>query len=117
MPLQYVVHLRDDLFGCDCDFAAVHNLLVHAPVTHGVPFETLLPRADALMEAVPVSRLKTMCDETLTDLIAADQCVVPTVTQLDTVISQLRAFHLSLAGLRCCRGRTTCGRTWTPTGC
>lgn len=71
--LQYVVHLRDELFGCDCDFAAVHNLLVHAPATHGVPFETLLPCADELMEAVPVARLKTMCDETLTDLIAADK--------------------------------------------
>lgn len=68
-----MVYLRDELLSGDCDFAAVHNLLVHAPARHGFPFELLLARADELFEQVPVSRLKTLCDPEVRELIAANK--------------------------------------------
>ena len=52
--------LRQDILSSECDFATLHNLLVHAPSTHGVPFEELLPQADALFERCPPASLALM---------------------------------------------------------
>ncbi len=65
--------LRDELLKGECDFAAIHNLLVHAPAKHGFPFETLLQRADELLLMIPVNRLKTLCDRELLDLIISNK--------------------------------------------
>lgn len=58
---------------CECDFAALHNLLVHAPNTFGFPFEKILPRADEFFEKIPINKLKTLCDGELLKLIVNNQ--------------------------------------------
>ena len=67
--LQYVVYLRKDILACECDFAVVYSLLVHAPDTHGFPFEELLPLADDLFRRIPPHQLGAKCDEELQELI------------------------------------------------
>jgi len=53
----YLLHLRTEILECECDFASLHNLLVHAPATFGVPFEALLQRADSLLVSSPPALL------------------------------------------------------------
>ena len=68
-----MIHLREELLQGECDFAAVHNLLVHAPARQGFPFEALLRSADDMFDKLPVNRLRTLCDAEVQSLIASNK--------------------------------------------
>jgi len=63
------MHLREEILACECDFAAVHNVLVRAPSKLGFPVEEILASADVLFARTPVSRLKSLCDLELQKLV------------------------------------------------
>jgi hypothetical protein len=57
---QLVIHFRQHIFRCECDFAALHNMLTLLPRKNGLPLEEILPRADELFATVPPSKLMLM---------------------------------------------------------
>lgn len=66
---QYVVSLKKEIMKVECEFAAVYNVLVHAPSQYGFDFENLLPLADDLFRRIPPHKLGPQCDSELTQLI------------------------------------------------
>ena len=67
--LKYVVSLKKEIMKVECDFAAIYNVLVHAPNTCGFDFGNLLPLADDLFRRIPPHKLGPKCDSELTQLI------------------------------------------------
>ena len=81
--LQYVIELREQILSTPCDFATLHNLLVHAP-TGGLtkqqiilmqhlqqpfPMASVVARAYDIFERFPLRRLRSRCSDELVDLI------------------------------------------------
>jgi hypothetical protein len=66
--LQTVIKLRSEVLACECDFASLHNLLVHSP-ERGLPFEDMLTIADDMMTSIPPSKLFQLADDETKSLI------------------------------------------------
>lgn len=58
---QLVLHYRDEVLECDCEFSSLHNLLVHLTKrSGGIPFEAVLTQADHWMTVIPPRALKAV---------------------------------------------------------
>lgn len=60
-----VLYYKDDILKCDCEFATLHNFLVHLPDKYDIPFEKLLTMADDLMIKVPPDAIKNIATNEL----------------------------------------------------
>lgn len=60
-----LIHCREEIFRCPCDFASLHNCIVHLFDGPGFPFEELLPVTDELMTLFTPTRLKALAAEEL----------------------------------------------------
>ena len=77
LAAAYLLHLRDAILQEDCDFATLHNFLVHAPENVGVPVEALLPVADRLLAMLPPDRLvRAVLDQRITALVKRQRVVM-----------------------------------------
>lgn len=89
LSAAYLLHLKDDILKEECDFATLHNFLVHAPEVMGVPFEILLPIADSLMVALPPSQLQRF---------VTDPAALSLIQDQKVVMLQNRTYHSKLTG-------------------
>lgn len=82
----YIIGMRDSIFNVDCEFAELHNFLVHAPRDEGFEWEGTLALADRLLSKLPIHELLSKCDESVWQLIkenkVEDVCVYPCYTPL-----------------------------------
>ena len=60
-----VLNNREEILKCDCDFATLHNFLVHLPDKFDIPFDKLLILADELMVKVPPDAIKNIATNDL----------------------------------------------------
>ena len=64
-----VLNNREEILKCDCDFATLHNFLVHLPDKFDIPFDKLLILADELMVKVPPDAIKNIATNDLRNLL------------------------------------------------
>eukprot|EP01038_Epipyxis_sp_PR26KG_P009667 gene9667-13016_t len=76
LSAAYILHLRDGILACECDFAELHNYLVNAPEQCGIPFEDILIVADKLADEYPISKLKFACDRQLVSIIDSNRVAI-----------------------------------------
>jgi hypothetical protein len=68
-----VINIRVNVLECECDFASLYDLLVHAPAVHGISFEKLLIIADNLIVKIPPDKLRRLSNEDLKHMIDCGQ--------------------------------------------
>jgi hypothetical protein len=64
-----VISIREDVLECECDFASLYDLLVHAPAVHGIFFEKLLMIADNLILKITPDKLRRLSNKDLKHMI------------------------------------------------
>lgn len=53
----YVLHNKEAILSCECDFAVLHNMIVNMPKKLGIPFEDIMKQADMLINQIPIGRI------------------------------------------------------------
>lgn len=66
----YVLHFKNEILECECDFATVHSFLTRMPKTHGVPVEDIIKYADQIFGRTSPSLLKSLASSELKDVIS-----------------------------------------------
>ncbi len=64
------------MLSTECEFSALHNLLVHLPSSHPFPIDELLLLADELMLLVPVKSLVDIGDDEIRHLVVNTRLVL-----------------------------------------
>ena len=67
-----VISIRELVLECECDFASVFDLLVHAPVKIGISAEDLITLADNILIIFPPEKLKKAADAEVRKIIDRD---------------------------------------------
>ena len=67
-----VISVREVVLGCECDFASVFDLLVHAPVKIGISIEDLITLADNILIIFPPEKLRKAVDAEVKRIIDRD---------------------------------------------
>jgi hypothetical protein len=67
-----VISVREMVLECECDFASVFDLLVHAPVKIGISIEDLITLADNIMFIFPPEKLRKTVDAEVRKIIDRD---------------------------------------------
>lgn len=67
-----VISVREVVLECECDFASVFDLLVHAPVKIGISIEDLITLADNILIIFPPEKLRKAVDAEVKRIIDRD---------------------------------------------
>lgn len=67
-----VISVREVVLECECDFASVFDLLVHAPVKIGISIEDLITLADNILIIFPPEKLRKSVDVEVKRIIDRD---------------------------------------------
>lgn len=67
-----VISVREVVLECECDFASVFDLLVHAPVKIGISIEDLITLADNILIIFPPEKLRKAVDVEVKRIIDRD---------------------------------------------
>ena len=67
-----VISVREVVLECECDFASVFDLLVHAPVKIGISIEDLINLADNILIIFPPEKLRKAVDAEVKRIIDRD---------------------------------------------
>lgn len=65
-----MLHFKNEILECECDFATVHSFLTRMPKTHGVPVEDIIKYADQIFGRTSPSLLKSLASSELKDVIS-----------------------------------------------
>lgn len=68
-----MIHLRAEILASECEFTAVHDVLMRSVREQGFPVEKLIAQADVLFARTPPDVLKKLCDQELQKLIYYNQ--------------------------------------------
>ena len=71
------MQFRTELMACERDFGSVHNFYVKLPVSHGIPFESILKDADSIYAAFPDDELLKFASASVKDLVSNGRFAIP----------------------------------------